>query len=288
MNRFRATTPGLATIVISVFALAGLITLLYPNAAAWMSQFKQSQQIIDYQKAVSAETPARLVQARQLAAEYNAGLIGEASVGADQHVPTSSTAPQRLAYDQLLSFDSQGLMGRIRIPRIDLDLPIYHGTSEATLLAGVGHLEGTALPIGGNGNRSVLTAHRGLASATLFTELPRVKLDDTLTLTVSGETLTYKVVSTQTVAPEQTEKLLPERGRDLVTLVTCTPLGVNTHRILVTGERVHPTPEKDIEAANQRPEIPRFPWWAVVLGGGLLLVTGFICTDGFQRRRGVG
>nr|WP_233613791.1 class C sortase [Leucobacter edaphi] len=280
------------TIAITVVALAGLVTILYPGISSWISQYNQSRNIIDYADAVSSETPAHLLEARRLAHEYNAGITGTAVVGAHKNTPSSTPENpddrHRLDYDHLLRFDSQGLMGRLQIPGIDLDLPIYHGTSEATLLAGVGHLEGTALPVGGEGTRSVLTAHRGLASATLFTRLDEVGEDDTFTLTVAGEVLTYRVTKVQVVAPEDTETLLPKRGKDLVTLITCTPLGVNTHRILVTGERVEPTPQDALDAASHKPDVPRFPWWAVALGAGLLAIGAYGSTDGLQRPRAAG
>ena len=120
--------------------------------------------------------------------------------------------------------------------------------------------------MGGISQHSVLTAHRGLPEATLFNNLHKVEIGDTFTIEVFGEVLTYQAIATQTVLPDETQALLPEYGQDLVTLVTCTPLGVNTHRYLVTGERILPTPIGDLEGAGQIPDIPGFPWWAVTLG----------------------
>ncbi|GAB3815921.1 hypothetical protein GCM10028820_14310 [Tessaracoccus terricola] len=152
---------------------------------------------------------------------------------------------------------------------------VYHGTSDETLMMGVGHLEGTALPVGGVGMHSVLTAHRGLASATMFDRLNELGIGDEFSIEVFGEVLSYQVRATQVVQPEDTETLFPEVGSDLVTLVTCTPLGVNSHRILVTAERVTPTPQVVLDSAGAVPVVP-FPWWAVILAGGIVLVAGYL------------
>jgi sortase A len=174
-------------------------------------------------------------------------------------------------------------MARLRIPAIDVDLPIYHGTSDATLLKGVGHLEGTSLPVGGEGTHSVLTGHRGLASATLFTNLDKVKEGDTFTIEVLDQVLTYQVIRTQVVDPSDTASLRATAGEDLVTLVTCTPLGINSQRILVTGERITPTPQEDLDAAGSVPDIPGFPWWAAGLAAGVVLVGVFVWRAGYPR-----
>ena len=184
--------------------------------------------------------------------------------------------PDVLPYDQQLKAGEAGIMGRIRIPSIDVDLPIYHGTSEETLLKGAGHLEGTSLPVGGDSTRTVITAHRGLPEATLFNNLDQVKEGDTFTLEVFGEVLTYRVFSTQVVEPQDSQAVLVEPGRDLATLITCTPLGVNSHRILVTGERIIPTPAADVDSAGQASELPRFPWWLPISIAVLLLIAVYL------------
>lgn len=181
--------------------------------------------------------------------------------------------------------NAQGLMARVKIPAIDVDLPIYHGTSDAVLLEGVGHLEGSSLPIGGPDTHAVLTAHRGLADAAMFTNLDRVKVGDTFTIEVFGEVLTYRVRETKVVAPEDADALRAVPGEDLVTLVTCTPLGINTHRILVTGERITPTPIEDIAAAGQAPDVPGFPWWAVGVLAAILVAEGYVWWSGFNDAR---
>ena len=154
-----------------------------------------------------------------------------------------------------------------------------------TLERGIGHLEGTSLPVGGVGTRAVLTAHRGLPTATLFNELDRAAIGDTFTIAVLDQVLTYQVVESKVIQPDETEAILADPDRDLVTLVTCTPLGINSHRILVTAERITPTPAKEIAAAAAKPELPGFPWWVVILGGVVLLLGTYVWSAGYPPRR---
>ncbi|MDQ7878371.1 class C sortase [Microbacterium sp. QXD-8] len=262
--------------------LLGIAVLLYPATAAWFTQFQQSQRIDALSETVRDLTVESRHAAIKDAAAYNDALVdGTSVVAAGENKPVADPSADT-GYEQLLHADDTGLMARIKIPSIDVDLPIYHGTTDETLAKGVGHLEGTALPIGGPSTHSVLTGHRGLADAELFTNLDKVAVGDTFTIEVFGEVLTYQVTDTKVVEPEQTETLYPQRGADLVTLVTCTPLGINTHRILVTGERVLPTPVRDMDAAGQRPDIPAFPWWALGLGGSMLVAGAYVV---FSARR---
>lgn len=269
--------PGFA-LVTAAIALAGLLVLLYPSTAAWMSQYHQSQLIEEYGSDVRTLGPRGQAEAIDAARGYNDALVGGALVAAGERLPLAdgAAAPAQYDYAQMLRVDSTGLMARLKVPAIDVDLPVYHGTSEETLRQGVGHLEGTALPVGGVNTHSVLTAHRGLASAELFTHLDQVEVGDTFTIEVFGEVLSYRVTETRVVEPNQTESLFPQLGRDLVTLVTCTPLGINSHRILVTGERITPTPIADVERAGEAPEVPGFPWWAVGLAAGLAVIGAYL------------
>lgn len=173
-----------------------------------------------------------------------------------------------------------GPMARLRIPSIDVDLPVYHGTGDDVLIKGVGHLEGTSLPAGGENTHSVLTAHRGLARATMFDNLHKAKIGETFSIYVLGQTLTYEITETHNVLPDDTESIQLHSGEDLVTLVTCTPLGINTHRYLVTGQRVIPTPEADINAGLADPGIPRFPWWAVISSATLMSAGVYVWHEG--------
>lgn len=266
----------------ALLAVLGILTILYPPTASWLSQYNQSQVVESLDRVVDQGPPVRLAAEIARAREYNDALVTRrpaagAVLGPASNVPTSDGfSPGGFAYTEILRSGTAGPMARLRISSIDVDLPVYHGTSDATLAKGVGHLEGTSLPVGGRSQHSVLTAHRGLPEATLFNNLHRVEIGDTFTVEVFGEVLTYRVRTTQTVLPEETQALLPEYGEDLLTLVTCTPLGINSHRYLATGERILPTPAADLEAAGERPDIPGFPWWAVALGGTVVTYGAFV------------
>ncbi|OFT34810.1 hypothetical protein HMPREF3169_05600 [Corynebacterium sp. HMSC08C04] len=156
-------------------------------------------------------------------------------------VDTSSPDYQRY----LDTLHQIGAMARVRVPSVGIDLPVYHGTSTDVLAHGVGHLYGTALPVGGEGNHAVLTGHTGLATLTMFDNLTHIKVGDAFTVEVMGKTMAYKVDQIETVLPDQVEALRAEEGRDLLTLVTCTPYGINSHRLLVRGERTELPAELD-------------------------------------------
>ena len=268
---------GLALVI-----LVGMGTVLYPHVASWFSQYHQSKLIEQVSTPAGQQDAESSISAQlQAAHEYNRLLVGGAFLAPSATKPAAS--PYQVGnfdYDALLSAGESGIMGRLRIPAIKVDLPLYHGTADATLLKGVGHLEGTSLPVGGLDQHSVLTAHRGLPEATLFNDLDRVATGDTFTVEVLGEVLTYRVIESRVVDPSDTESLRVVAGTDLMTLVTCTPLGINTHRILVTGERITPTPIIDMQRAGTPPNIPGFPWWAVWIGGTALVLTGYVWRAG--------
>ena len=274
---------NVATLIVGLIALAGLFGAMYPSTAAWWSQWNESRAIRGYQQQIKLDPPPGNALVLDAAHEYNSRL----SKG-DLAIEVGSNRPELLGqvddgsgYWEQLNSDPDGIMARLTVPSIDVDLPIYHGTSDAVLEHGVGHLQGTSLPVGGTDTHSVLTAHTGLAKATLFNNLKDVELGDTFTISVFGEVLTYQVVETQTILPEETGSLIIQSDRDIITLVTCTPLGINTHRYLVTGERIEPTPIEDIKAAEAGPVIPRFPWWAVILPAGVILVGVYVWRTGY-------
>ncbi|WP_285726138.1 class C sortase [Psychromicrobium xiongbiense] len=270
---------------IATVCLVGVLVLLYPTAAAWVSSVQQAQQLTTYGQGVSVLAPSVVEGALTEAQRYNAALSGTATFAANERKPEAlgTGVSNGFEYNKLLASDQYGTMGRIKIPSIDVDLPIFHGTSDNVLAQGVGHLEGTALPVGGVGTHAVLTGHRGLPTSTLFTNLDKVKVGDTFTVTVFQEVLTYRVVDTKVVDPDQTSALDPVPGKDLVTLVTCTPLGINSQRILVTGERVLPTPARDAASAAAAPAGPGFPWWIVVIGCACLLLSTYVWASGRSR-----
>ncbi|MFC5929707.1 class C sortase [Cryobacterium melibiosiphilum] len=270
-------------LLVALAIIAGTALLLYPAAAAWFSSIEQSHEIDKLTQAINDLGAETLRERLDEAGEYNRGLSGGgAAVAANERLPLANEPRpgDERQYLAMLRGDSEGLMARIKIPSINVDLPIYHGTSDAVLEHGLGHLEGTALPVGGPSTHSVITGHRGLATSELFTNLDEVMVDDTFTIEVFGEILTYRVTETLVVEPDDTESLLIQPGKDLMTLVTCTPLGINSHRILVTGERVVPTPQTDIDAAGDPPDVPGFPWWMFIAGGVIVCAGTYIWVSG--------
>ena len=229
----------LTTIILIVILLAGLSLLLYPSVADYWNSFRQSQVIANY-----ADEIANMDDER-----YNA-LIEEAHAYNETLLTRSNsyllTEEQQVEYEQLLNVSGIGAMGYIEIPSINCSIPIYHGTSDAVLQIAVGHLEWTSLPVGGESSHCVLSGHRGLPSAKLFTDLDKVMVGDLFVLRILNEILTYEVDQILIVNPDETQSLLIEEGQDLCTLVTCTPYGINTHRLLVRGHRV-----ENVEAAKK-------------------------------------
>ena len=217
-------------ILIFVF-LIGLSLLLYPSLSNYWNSFHSSKAIASY-----AEQAAQLDDDK-----YHA--IWDAAIQFNKTLQTRAdkyhlTDEQESLYYQLLDMGDTGIMGYIEIPSLGVSLPIYHGTSEAVLQIAVGHLEWTSLPVGGESTHCVVSGHRGLPSARLFTDLDKVVVGDIFTLCVLDEILTYEVDQILIVEPDETDPLLIEKGKDLCTLVTCTPYGVNSHRMLVRGHRV--------------------------------------------------
>lgn len=282
----RRWRPGLVTVLIALIALAGVGILFYPSTASWIASYNQSKLIIDYDEQVQNLAPPREGQLDQ-ARRYNDALLAGVEMEAGATIATGSGVLQddTLDYDQILSANESGLMGHVKIPSINVDLPIYHGTSDEVLTRGAGHLEGSHLPVGGDSTHSVITAHRGLAEAEMFTNLDRVEMGDRFVVEVFGEVLTYQVRETQVVEPHDTGSLRASQGLDQVTLITCTPLGINSHRILVTGERILPTPVEDLDSAGLAPDIPGFPWWTVIYAATMVLVAAYLWRSGYVDQR---
>ncbi|AZL08179.1 class C sortase [Brevibacterium aurantiacum] len=283
--KWRLSVPA---VIIAVLGLVGTCVWTYPMMAAWLTQIDQSKVVENATTTNDPDAPRNAEQLK-LAEDYNAKLeAGGASLDANERLPQfegpaaddGGKTDGRFDYDNILTSPTTDVMSRIQIPKIDLDLPIYHGTSDETLLRGIGHLEGTALPVGGVGNNTVITGHRGLAEAEMFTKLDQIDKGDYFTFNTFGRVITYRVAETKIVDPDQTETLDAVRGKDLATLVTCTPLGINTQRILVIGERVEPTPPEALKDAQEPPDIPGFPWWAVIVGGAVVAAGGYVWFTG--------
>lgn len=226
----------------AVLIVVGISVLLYPVIATQWNNRVQEQVAKQYEDAV-ADAPAQEMSAALLAADEYNRLHADGPVLDPWLARVSQDNEGYQAYERQLS--GAPAMAQLVIPAIDLRLPIYHGTSENTLQKGLGHLYGTSLPVGGVGTHSVVTGHTGLTTATLFDNLVDVKPNDAIYLSTFGQRMKYEVRDTEVVLPNQTESLRPQSDRDLLTLITCTPYGINTHRLLVHAERVPMDPDEE-------------------------------------------
>lgn len=223
-------------IIGAVILAVALLVCLYPIISNFTATKYQSIVQTQYNKTVSKLDDAELQKAKEAALEHNKKLIensAEALMYSDNYLKLAATN-----YELLLNIRGDGIMGYVEIPKIDVNLPIYHGTGDESLDRGMGHLLGSSLPIGGETSHTVLTAHSGLAGQRLFSDLDKLKCGDTFYIHTLDENMAYMVVEINTVLPEDTSKLSVQPGNELCTLVTCTPYGVNTHRLLVRGVRI--------------------------------------------------
>ena len=232
-------------ILAAACGIAALGLMLYPLAGELVSKKYHSDVETTYTAAIEDTDAAELTAQREAAEQYNAMLSGAATI-----TEGGASAPP-LAYAQQLTVG--GVMCYIDIPKISVYLPVQHGTSAETLERAVGHVVGTSLPVGGSSTHAVLSAHSGMASSRLFSDIDQLTEGDVFYIHVLGDTLAYEVDSIHTVLPTDTSLLQVEEGKDLVTLVTCTPFGVNTHRLLVRGHRVPYVPEQEAPAAAEKP-----------------------------------
>lgn len=229
-------------ILAAVCGVAALGLMLYPLAGELVSEKYHSDVETTYTAAIEDTDAAELTAQREAAEQYNAMLSGTASISEGE----ASASP--LPYAEQLTVG--GVICYIDIPKINVYLPVQHGTGAETLEKSVGHVVGTSLPVGGSSTHAVLSAHSGMASSKLFSDIDQLTEGDTFYIHVLGDTLAYKVDAIHTVLPTDTSLLQIEDGKDYVTLVTCTPFGINTHRLLVRGHRVPYTPEQEAEVAE--------------------------------------
>ena len=229
-------------------AACGVVALglmLYPLVGELLNEKYHSDVETTYTAAIADTDNAELTAQREAAQQYNTMLSGAATI-----TEGGASAPP-LAYAQQLTVG--GVMAYVDIPKINVYLPVQHGTGAETLEKSVGHVVGTSLPVGGSSTHAVLSAHSGLASSKLFSDIDQLAVGDTFYIHVLGEVLAYEVDAIHTVLPTDTSLLQIEDNKDLVTLVTCTPFGVNTHRLLVRGHRVPYVPEQEVPAATEKP-----------------------------------
>jgi sortase A len=237
-----------------LLALAGIAAILYPYASDYLARREQAA-VGERQQDVVAQAPKQdLTDEWEAAREFNRRQLEGRVVVSDPFDPNNST-PSDEEYAEVLNLAGDGVMGQLVIPSIGVNLPIYHGVSDDQLLRGVGHLPTTSLPIGGPSTHCVLAGHTGLPSAKILGDIDQLKEGDWFIIRVLGEDHAYRVTSTEVVLPTETQSLVTQDGRDLVTLVTCTPYGVNTHRLLVHAERCE-VPQEWLDMQNQADDVP--------------------------------
>lgn len=256
--------------------LGGIGCITYPIFASWYTTKHRSEIIVDHQQEIEQLEDTSIASARMAAKEYNRQL-------ASGIFPPEKYEEQ--GYYDLLNIAGDGIMGYVEIPKISVSLPIYHGSAVSALADGAGHMPQSSLPVGGTDTHTVVTAHTGMASAPMFTDLHQLEIGDLFILTVLGEKMIYQVDQIQTVLPEDVTGVRIQPGQDLATLLTCTPYGVNTHRLLVRGHRIYPSENADI---YDQPKAEGSHWmqqylmgivkgmWVVVIPFALCIVGMFI------------
>ena len=240
---------SLSTIILVAIFFVGLSVLLYPTISDFWNEKRQSQAITDYDAIIENLDPEDYSNYFKKADEYNKKIQLMSS-------PFFGYKNIEDMYYDTLDINGNGMMGYITIDKIKVQLPIYHGTSDQVLNTAVGHVEGSCLPVGGESTHAVLSAHRGLPSAKLFTNLDKLEVGDIFTIRILDRTITYQIDQILIVLPDETEALYIEKGKDLCTLVTCTPYGINTHRLLVRGSRIENIePEKVVNVITEAYQI---------------------------------
>ena len=259
----RRTTTIIISVILFLFAL-GLT--LYPVVANYVNQKYASEVHTAYLEVVEQADDTALQEARELAILYNQAIVpGTAATDAYSKEAILSASED---YGHQLNVAGDGIMGYIEIPTINVNLPIYHGTGSDSLERGVGHLLGSSLPVGGESTHAILTGHSGMASQKMFTDLVQVEVGDVFYLHILDETLAYQVRELNTVLPHDTSLLGISTGEDLCTLITCTPYGINTHRLLVTGSRIpYEEAETIVEEITQQEQQPRSTWEEKYIAG---------------------
>lgn len=269
-----------STAVSILLVVVGLAMILYPTVANQINQAANGKVIEEYRQNVEATDDSEKEQMWAAVQDYNAELAEREPYIADL------TEKMRERYESLMNMTGNGIIGYIEIPKANVYLAVYHGTEESVLQTGVGHLEGSSLPAKGESVHTVLTSHTGLPSARLFTDIDQLKIGDTFTLHILNETLTYQVEKTRRVEPEEVNNLHIDEGQELCTLITCTPYGVNTHRLVITGRRIE-TPTETEPVTEQMPaaQMITSKWnrWFMLLPA--VVFTGIVLAVVLYKRR---
>ncbi len=267
----------ISTIIIALVFLAGLGFLLYPTVSNLWNRAHQSRAIATYTKQVEKLDDSQNKEMLKAARKYNKSLLKKSD-----HWKLSKKDKKK--YESLLDVSGTGIMGYIEVPKIDCSLPIYHGTDEGALQIAIGHLEGSSLPVGGKSTHCVLSGHRGLPSARLFTDLDQMEEGDVFVLNVLGRKLAYEVDQIKVVLPDEMSDLEIVQGKDLCTLVTCTPYGINTHRLLVRGHRTKYI-EETVVRVQKEAEKKETGIWLLAGGGAVFLIIIIIVVVKRRRKR---
>lgn len=254
----------ITTMLIVVMMITGLCLTLYPSFSNWWNSRLQSRAIANYDRAVANLSNNEKEDILRRAEQYNAALAELSAPFADYG--------QIDGYDDILDITGTGIMGYITIPKIDVYLPIYHGTSPEVLNIAVGHLQGSSLPIGGEGSHAVISAHRGLPSARLFTDIDQLIEDDTFTITILDEVLTYEIDQIVTVLPYERDELNIVPDEDYITLMTCTPYGINSHRLLVRAHRIDTVYPHNVKVPSDAVMVDDMNVYAVIISAVLILL----------------
>lgn len=278
----------LSILAAGIIFLLALGLMLYPIISTRVNARYASEIQVTYEGVVASADNSDLLAAREAAARYNESITPGTTMTDAYSQEALLAASQN--YEELLNIAGDGIMAYVQIPKINVQLPVYHGTNNASLDRGIGHLLGSSLPVGGESTHSILTAHSGMASQKMFSDLPQLEVGDVFYLKVLGETLAYQVDQINTVLPHDTTYLGIEQGEDICTLVTCTPFGVNTHRLLVRGSRI-PYEEAEVIVETTQEAATESTWEqhylkGILIGFGVVLAAGIIgVVVWFVRRR---
>ena len=266
----------LSSILLVLILLAGAAIMIYPSFSDYWNSFHQSQAIANYSESVSNLNEEEYERLWLAACEYNVKMAGKS-------IPFRLSDAEWEEYNSLLDVSGNGIMGYIEIPKINVSLPIYHGTSDAVLQVAAGHIESSSLPVGGTSTHCIISGHRGLPSAKLFTDLDQMSEGDIFQLKILNETLTYEVDQIRIVEPQEVNDLTIIPGGDYVTLITCTPYGINSHRMLLRGHRVETEKTHNVRVTAEAVQVE-----PVMVSGVIaipLLVAGLVALTSGDRRR---
>lgn len=272
----------LSFLIFVIMIILGIAIILYPVISNHLSKINYQEIIDNYDFKVAKQKNSYNEQLVNEARKYNSSLTSLNITDVFQNQIGQSSSE----YFSVLNVDNNGMMGYISIPKIDIKIPIYHGTSSDILQKGVGHLEGSSIPIGGENTHTVLSAHRGLPSSRLFTDLDQLKVGDTFYIHILDEVLAYRVNQVLVVEPSDIDFLQIVKGKDYVTLVTCTPYAINTHRLLVRGERIeYSAQEEESIAINKKMSIADIVLYTCLIFAVLLIIGSIISITHYQKRK---